>query len=197
MVVDRGERWGGQWPEQYDYVRLHQVSARASPAPLYIRAVAGGRASWQGVAPGRRRQVTGVRLTHSWHTGSLTGPSPPASGPGRSRAASPPATSRARPRSSRTSRTSLLRASLVTFSSDTQIACCTNDLVDHAPRRCVAERSLRLEMLFCYEYRGHEEDGDGVRAPPGTFLSTNLSKSANSDACPRTPHDILICPQCL
>lgn len=24
VVVDRGARWGGQWCEQYDYVRLHQ-----------------------------------------------------------------------------------------------------------------------------------------------------------------------------
>ena len=24
VVVDRGGRWGGQWPGQYDYVRLHQ-----------------------------------------------------------------------------------------------------------------------------------------------------------------------------
>jgi hypothetical protein len=24
VVVDRGERWGGQWPEQYHFVRLHQ-----------------------------------------------------------------------------------------------------------------------------------------------------------------------------
>ena len=58
VVVDRGERWGGQWPEQYDYVRLHQVLARASPAPLYIRAVAGGRASWQG---GSRQGVVNGR----------------------------------------------------------------------------------------------------------------------------------------